>query len=44
MAYGLERGLTEWLEAPDGPHLRLTKQVDFWLIRRLFRLWHELGP
>jgi oxygen-independent coproporphyrinogen-3 oxidase len=26
---GLERGLTEWIDAPDGPHLRLTRQGRF---------------
>jgi coproporphyrinogen III oxidase-like Fe-S oxidoreductase len=26
---GLERGLTEWLDAPDGRHLRLTKAGRF---------------
>lgn len=26
---GLERGLTEWIGAPDGPHLRLTRQGRF---------------
>jgi oxygen-independent coproporphyrinogen-3 oxidase len=29
VARSLERGLTEWLEAPDGPHLRLTRQGRF---------------
>lgn len=29
LAYGLERGLTEWLEAPDGRHLRLTRPGRF---------------
>jgi hypothetical protein len=29
ITFGLERGLTEWLEAPDGPHLRLTRQGRF---------------
>lgn len=27
--HGLERGLTEWIDAPDGPHLRLTRQGRF---------------
>lgn len=26
---GLERGLIEWIAAPDGPHLRLTRQGRF---------------
>ncbi len=29
IARGLERGLTEWIDAPDGPHLRLTRQGRF---------------
>jgi oxygen-independent coproporphyrinogen-3 oxidase len=29
ISYGLERGLTEWLAAPDGPHLRLTREGRF---------------
>jgi oxygen-independent coproporphyrinogen-3 oxidase len=29
IAYGLERGLTEWVAAPDGPHLRLTREGRF---------------
>jgi hypothetical protein len=29
ITYGLERGLTEWLAAPDGPHLRLTREGRF---------------
>jgi coproporphyrinogen III oxidase-like Fe-S oxidoreductase len=29
ITYGLERGLTEWLGAPDGPHLRLTREGRF---------------
>lgn len=29
VAHGLERGLTEWIESPDGPRLRLTRQGRF---------------
>lgn len=29
VAIGLERGLTEWVQAPDGPHLRLTRAGRF---------------
>jgi coproporphyrinogen III oxidase-like Fe-S oxidoreductase len=29
IAHGLECGLTEWIDAPDGPHLRLTRQGRF---------------
>ncbi len=29
VAAGLRRGLTEWVEAPDGPHLRLTRTGRF---------------
>jgi oxygen-independent coproporphyrinogen-3 oxidase len=29
VAAGLERGLTEWVQAPDGPHLRLTRAGRF---------------
>lgn len=29
IARGLERGLTEWIDAPDGPHLRVTRQGRF---------------
>lgn len=29
MVHGLERGLIEWIDAPDGPHLRLTRQGRF---------------
>jgi len=29
IAFGLERGLTEWLDTPAGPHLRLTRQGRF---------------
>lgn len=29
IAPGLERSLTEWVDAPDGPHLRLTRQGRF---------------
>jgi oxygen-independent coproporphyrinogen-3 oxidase len=29
IAFGLERGLTEWLETPAGPRLRLTRQGRF---------------
>lgn len=29
IAPGLERGLTEWVDTPDGPHLRLTRQGRF---------------
>lgn len=29
MTYGLEHGLTEWVESPDGPRLRLTRQGRF---------------
>jgi oxygen-independent coproporphyrinogen-3 oxidase len=27
--HGLERGLTEWIDTPDGPHLRLTRRGRF---------------
>lgn len=29
VAFGLDHGLAEWIEAPDGPHLRLTRQGRF---------------
>lgn len=29
IVHGLERGLTKWIAAPDGPHLRLTRQGRF---------------
>ncbi|NJN95320.1 MAG: hypothetical protein HC875_15020 [Anaerolineales bacterium] len=29
VAHGLERGLTEWVESPEGPRLRLTRQGRF---------------
>ncbi len=29
VAHGLERGLTEWTESPEGPRLRLTRQGRF---------------